>query len=174
MKIVLLERVENLGFIGDVVEVKSGYARNYLLPKKKALRATPANLEFFASQKAEIEANNIKLKNEAEKVYEKMTDVSLVVVRQASESGFLFGSVRSGDIVSSLDEKGFKISKNQVKIDTPIKTVGNHIVKITLHPEVSIEIPVRVMTAQELGSSDMSSHDEQIENKPSVEESSNN
>ena len=151
MKVILLERVEKLGFIGDVVEVRSGYARNFLLPKAKALRATVANLEYFASKKADIEANNLRLKSDAEKVRDKMSDISLIAVRQASESGFLFGSVRTSDVCSLLSEKGFNLSKNQVKINTPIKTVGHHVVTIILHPEVSIDIPVRVMTAQELG-----------------------
>ncbi len=156
MKVILLERIEKLGFIGDVVDVKGGFARNFLLPQGKALRSTAANLEYFASKKAEIEANNLKLKSDAEKVAIKMNDVSLTIVRQASESGMLFGSVRSGDIVSALADEGFSLSKNQVDIPTPIKTVGNHNVKVVLHPEISVNIAVRVITAQEQGADETS------------------
>ncbi|MDR1289125.1 MAG: 50S ribosomal protein L9 [Holosporales bacterium] len=149
MQVVLLERVSKLGFIGDVVNVKTGYARNFLLPQKKALRATPANLEYFTLKKAEIEATNLKLKKEAEVVAAKLNDVSIILIRQASESGFLFGSVRAGDIVEELAGQGFIIKKSQVKIDSPIKTVGTHRISIILHPEVISEISLRVMTAQE-------------------------
>lgn len=151
MRVILLERIEKLGFIGDVVDVKSGFARNYLLPKGKAFRSTAANLEYFASKKAEIEANNLHLKSEAEKVVGKLSDVFLVVVRQASESGMLFGSVRASDVASLLLEKGFKVSKNQISISSPIKTVGNHSVRVVLHPEVSVDVSVRIITAQEQG-----------------------
>jgi large subunit ribosomal protein L9 len=149
MQVVLLERIPKLGFIGDVVNVKTGYARNFLLPKKKALRATPANLEYFTLKKAEIEAMNLKLKKEAEVVAAKLNDVSIILIRQASESGFLFGSVRAGDIAEELAGQGFIVSKSQVKIDSPIKTVGTHRVAVILHPEVVSEISLRVMTAQE-------------------------
>ncbi|MDR2458479.1 MAG: 50S ribosomal protein L9 [Holosporales bacterium] len=149
MRVVLLSRVEKLGVIGDVVEVKPGYARNFLLPRQKALRATPANLERFQNMKAEIEANNLKLKSEAEKLAAKMGNVSIVLVRNASDSGFLFGSVRSADIAEQLTEQGFAISKSQVRIAAPIKSVGNYMIEVVLHPEVSIEIPLRVMTTQE-------------------------
>ncbi|MDR2598535.1 MAG: 50S ribosomal protein L9 [Holosporales bacterium] len=149
MQVVLLERVSKLGFIGDVVNVKTGYARNFLLPQKKALRATPANLEYFALKKADIEATNLKLKKEAEVVAAKLNDVSVILIRQASESGFLFGSVRAGDIAEELAGQGFVINKSQVKIDSPIKTIGTHRIAIILHPEVISEISLRVMTAQE-------------------------
>ncbi len=161
MKVILLERIEKLGFIGDIVNVKSGFARNFLLPKKKALRSTTANIEYFASKKAEIEANNLKLKSDAEKVSSKMSNIFLIVVRQASESGMLFGSVRPNDIASLLKEQGFSVSKNQIDILTPIKTVGNHSVKIILHPEISVDIIVRVMTAQEQ-SSDVERQEQEI------------
>ena len=149
MQVILLERVEKLGFIGDVVDVKLGFARNFLLPKKKALRATEANLEYFKNKRAEIEANNLKLKNDAEKAAAKMADVAIVLTRQASDSGFLFGSVRPSDIVEELAEQGYKISKGQVRIPAPIKAIGTYQVGIVLHPEVSVDISVRVMTAQE-------------------------
>lgn len=149
MQVILLERVEKLGFIGDVVDVKLGYARNFLLPKKKALRATEANLEYFKSKKAEIEASNLKLKTDAEKAASKMSDVSISLIRQASDSGFLFGSVRPSDVVEELSEQGFKISKGQVKISAPIKAIGTYQIGIVLHPEVIVNISLRVMTAQE-------------------------
>ncbi|MDR1609409.1 MAG: 50S ribosomal protein L9 [Holosporales bacterium] len=149
MRIVLLSRVEQLGVIGDVVEVKPGYARNFLLPQQKALRATPANLERFQNMKAEIEANNLKLKSEAEKLAAKMEHASIILVRNASDSGFLFGSVRSGDIAEQLAEQGFAISKSQVRIAAPIKSIGNYMVEVVLHPEVFTEVPLRVMTTQE-------------------------
>ena len=170
MQVILLERVEKLGFIGDVVDVKMGYARNFLFPKGKALRATDANLEYFKNKKAELEANNLKLKEDAEKVAQKMKDVSIVVVRQASESGFLFGSVRANDIVSALSDQGFEISKSQVKIKNPIKMIGNYTVGISLHPEVTVDIALRVMTVQEQGSI-LEPEDEQEEKSETTENS---
>lgn len=149
MQVILLERVEKLGFIGDIVDVKLGYARNFLLPKKKALRATEANLEYFKNKKAEIEANNLKLKADAEKAASKMSDVSIILTRQASDSGFLFGSVRPADIVEALDEQGFKVSKGQIRIQSPIKAIGTYQIGVVLHPEVVVNISLRVMTAQE-------------------------
>jgi large subunit ribosomal protein L9 len=149
MQVVLLERIEKLGFIGDIVDVKVGYARNFLLPKKKALRATDANLKYFETKKAEIEANNLKLKSDAEKVAIKMSDTSITLIRQSSDSGFLFGSVRPTDVVDSLAELGFSISKGQVKISSPIKSVGLYRIGIVLHPEISVDISLRVITAKE-------------------------
>ena len=149
MQVVLLERIAKLGVIGDVVDVKLGFARNFLLPKKKALRATEANLEYFRNKRAEIEANNQRTKKEAEKLASKMADTLVVLTRQASDSGFLFGSVRPADIVEALSEQGYRISKGQVRITTPIKAIGTYQVGIVLHPEVSVNISVRVMTAQE-------------------------
>ncbi|MDR1332810.1 MAG: 50S ribosomal protein L9 [Holosporales bacterium] len=149
MRVVLLSRVDRLGAIGDVVDVKQGYARNFLLPQGIALRATEANLEYFQNKKAEIEANNAKLKSAAEKIAVKMESAAIVLVRNASDSGFLFGSVRPGDIVEQLAEQGFVVSKSQVKISAPIKSVGNYKIGIALHPEVSVEVALRVMTTQE-------------------------
>lgn len=170
MQVILLERVEKLGFIGDVVDVKMGYARNFLLPKGKALRATEANLEYFKNKKAELEATNLKLKADAEKAAQKMKDVSIIIVRQASESGFLFGSVRSNDIVSALAEQGFEIAKSQVKIQNPIKMIGNYTIGISLHPEVVVDIALRVMTIQEQGSSLESEEEVQEETTEESEE----
>ncbi|MDR0744527.1 MAG: 50S ribosomal protein L9 [Holosporales bacterium] len=151
MRIILLEKVENLGLIGDIIDVKVGYARNFLLPKKKALRATDANIEYFNGKKAELEATNLKLKADAEKVAQKMQNISIVIVRQASESGFLFGSVRANDIVDALKEQGYTVTKSQVKVNNPIKMVGNYSIDIWLHPEVLVVISLRVITAQEQG-----------------------
>ncbi|MDR3224269.1 MAG: 50S ribosomal protein L9 [Holosporales bacterium] len=148
MKVILLERVGKLGFIGDVVEVKNGYARNYLLPQKKALRSTPSNLEYFQNKKIEIEATNLKLRSDAEKLAEKMSGVEVVLVRNASDSGFLFGSVRPGDIAEQLAEKGYIVSKSLINIAAPIKAVGNYKVGVVLHPEVIVDISLRVMAPQ--------------------------
>ena len=149
MKIILLERVEKLGGIGDLVNVKSGYARNYLLPQRKSLRATKANIAYFESKKAEIEERNLRLKKDAEKAAEKMADISIVLVRQAAESGFLFGSVRPADIVAELEKQGINISKGQLKIKSPFKTIGNYQVGIQLHPEVIVNIALRIETVQQ-------------------------
>lgn len=144
MEVVLLERVENLGVIGSVVTVKNGYARNFLLPRKKALRATKENLAYFEAQKSVIEAENLKRKKEAEQVASKMDGLVLNIIRQAGESGHLFGSVRNSDVAEAARDAGFQITKAQVRIDTPIKTLGIYALKVTLHPEVSIEVKVNV------------------------------
>ena len=161
MQVILIEKVGKLGGIGDNVDVKLGFARNFLLPKRKALRATDANLEYFKSKKAEIEANNLKAMKNAEKVASKLSGVSIVLTRQASDSGFLFGSVRPSDIVEALAEQGHAVSKGQVVIPAPIKTIGTYKVGISLHPEVSVDIDVRIMTAQEqTASAEISSEEE--------------
>lgn len=144
MQVVLLERVENLGIIGSIVTVKNGYARNYLLPRKKALRATKENLAYFEAQKTVIEAENLKRKKEAEQVAAKMEGLVLNIIRQAGESGHLFGSVRNSDVAEAACEAGFKLTKTQVRIDTPIKVLGIYTLKITLHPEVIVEVKVNV------------------------------
>lgn len=144
MQVVLLERVENLGIIGSIVTVKNGYARNFLLPRKKALRATKENLAYFETQKSVIEAENLKRKKEAEQVAAKMEGLVLNVIRQAGESGHLFGSVRNSDVAEAAHELGFQIAKVQVRIDSPIKTLGIYPLKITLHPEVIVEVKVNV------------------------------
>ena len=149
MQVILIEKVGKLGGIGDIVDVKLGFARNFLLPKRKALRATAANLEYFKSKKAEIEANNLKAMKNAEKIASKLNGVSIILTRQASDSGFLFGSVRPSDIVEALAEQGHVVSKGQIVIPAPIKAIGTYKVGITLHPEVSVDIDVRIMTAQE-------------------------
>lgn len=144
MDIILLERVAKLGQIGDVVSVKNGFARNYLLPQKKALRATKANMAVFEAQRKEIEANNLKAKSEAEAVAAKMDDVSVVLIRQAGESGQLFGSVTARDIAVALEEAGYKVSKSQVILDRAIKVLGLNDIAVRLHAEVDVAVIVNV------------------------------
>jgi large subunit ribosomal protein L9 len=149
MQVILLERVEKLGQMGQVVTVKSGYARNFLLPKKKALRATKQNVSFFETKRVDFEAENIKQKGEAEIVAQKMTGTMVTLIRQASEMGHLYGSVRSTDIATHLADTGLKVSRTQVQIDHPIKTLGMHEVRVLLHPEVSIAVHVNVAQSEE-------------------------
>lgn len=149
MEIILLERVEKLGQIGDVVKVKPGFARNYLLPQKKALRATKANLAVFEKQRAQIEANNLEAKGEAETVAGRMNDVHIVVIRQAGDTGQLYGSVSARDIAEALTENGYTVSRGQVAIEQPIKTLGLEKVRIRLHPEVSVVVTVNVARSAE-------------------------
>jgi large subunit ribosomal protein L9 len=153
MDIILLERVGKLGHIGDVVKVKNGYARNFLLPQNKALRATKANLSVFEKQRKEIEANNLKAKTEAEKVAAKMTNITATIIRQAGESGQLFGSVSARDISLSLDEQGYKVDKSQIILDRAIKTLGLVDLMVRLHPEVEIKITVNI--ARSLGEAEI-------------------
>lgn len=149
MKIILLERVEHLGQMGEVVTVKPGYARNFLLPRKKALRATRDNVAFFEKQKAQLEATNLKLRSEAESVAKTMEGVQIVVIRQASEVGHLYGSVRSQDVSEGLTAAGYTVNRSQVQIITPIKNLGIHQVRLVLHPEVSLLIGVIVAQSDE-------------------------
>lgn len=146
MQVILLEKVGKLGSIGDSVKVKNGYARNYLLPQHKALRCTKANIEYFKAKREEIEAKNMKLRQEAEKIASTMQDVSVTVIRQASDSGFLFGSVRPADIVAELEKQNIKISKGQLKINSPLKTVGTYRIGVQLHPEVQVDIILNIET----------------------------
>ncbi|WP_010297040.1 50S ribosomal protein L9 [Candidatus Odyssella thessalonicensis] len=149
MQIILLQRVEKLGQMGDVVEVKNGYARNFLLPQKKALRASKANLEFFQGQKSHLEAENLKRRDEAEAVAKKMDNVTITLIRQASETGHLYGSVRNADIADTLKADGYGIARTQVQLDAPIKTLGIHKARVVLHPEVSIYVSVVVSRSEE-------------------------
>ncbi len=144
MQVILLERVENLGQMGDVVKVKQGYARNFLLPQKKALRATKDNVSYFESRRAQLEADNLHKKSEAESVAAKMDKARIVVVRQAGESGQLYGSVSARDIAEGLTAAGYTVEKRQVVIDRPIKMIGIHTVRVVLHPEVSVAVLVNV------------------------------
>jgi len=144
MEVILLQRVEKLGQMGDVVSVKDGFARNYLLPQKKALRATDSNKAVYESQRATLEAENLQQKAEAEKVAAQMADVKVVMIRAAGESGQLYGSVSSRDIADAVTEAGVKVSRNQAVLDRAIKTLGLHEVVIRLHPEVSQTVVVNI------------------------------
>ena len=144
MQIILLERVEKLGQMGDLVNVKPGYARNYLLPKGKALRANKVNLERFESEKAQREADNLSRRGEAEAEATRMSGLAVSMVRAASEMGQLFGSVTSRDIAEGVTEAGFTIQRGQVIMNKSIKTLGLHDIRVSLHPEVSITVVVNV------------------------------
>lgn len=144
MEVVLLERVEKLGQMGEVVRVKDGYARNYLLPQRKALRASKANMARFEEQRAQLEANNLAQRQEAEKVAGKMNGVSVTILRQASETAALYGSVSTRDIAAALTAAGYTTDRAQVLLDRPIKNLGIYKVRVSLHPEVSIEASVNV------------------------------
>jgi large subunit ribosomal protein L9 len=144
MKVVLLERVEALGAIGDVVTVKDGFARNYLLPRSKALRATAQNLKVFEAQRAQIEARNADAKARAEKLAEELDGRDYLILRQAGEGGQLYGSVSARDIAEAVQAEGGKIERGMVVLNTPIKTIGMHDVKVRLHPEVTITVKANV------------------------------
>jgi large subunit ribosomal protein L9 len=144
MQVILLERIARLGQMGDVVRVKDGFARNFLLPRGKALRATDENRTRFEKMKSELEARSLTLKTEADQVAEKLNGKSFTVLRQASEAGQLFGSVSPRDLVTLLADGGFRLNRNQVAINAPIKTIGQHKVPIALHPEVDVAISVIV------------------------------
>jgi large subunit ribosomal protein L9 len=149
MKIILLERVEGWGGLGDVVNVKDGYARNFLLPRQKALRATSANLKVFEVQRSEIEARNAKAKDAAGKAGEKLDGASYVLIRQAGESGQLYGSVSGRDVADAVNAEGGKVERAMVVLDKPIKTLGVHEVKIRLHPEVIITVMLNIARSQD-------------------------
>jgi large subunit ribosomal protein L9 len=149
MEIILLQRVEKLGHIGDVVNVKPGFARNFLLPQKKALRATEENKKRFETQRAQIEANNLKLKDEAQKIAGKVDGLKVVLIRQASETGILFGSVSSRDIAEGVTKAGFTVERRQVVLDKPIKTLGLHPVRVALHPEVVVTVTANVAKSED-------------------------
>src|SRR5688572_31374234 len=144
MEVILLERVAKLGQMGEVVRVKDGFARNFLLPKGKALRATKENRERFETMKVDLEARNLEAKGEAEKVGNKLDGQSFSVLRQAAETGQLYGSVSSRDLAVLISEKGFKVDRAQVNLNAPIKTIGLHKLTITLHPEVEVNVSVAV------------------------------
>ena len=149
MEVILLEKIDRLGQMGDVVNVKNGYARNYLLPQKKALRSTKENMAYFESQKAELEARNLKLREDAVRAAESIKTVALSLVRQAAESGMLYGSVSARDIFEALRDMNVKIERNQIDLPQPIKNVGVYDVRIVLHPDVSENIKVTVARSGE-------------------------
>ena len=149
MEVILLERVEKLGQIGDVVTVKNGFARNYLLPNKKALRANEANKKVFEANRAKIEADNASKRSDAETASKDVEGKTVQLIRQASNVGALYGSVSARDIVEALDGVGAKVSKSQIVLDRPIKAIGMHEVKVALHPEVSVTVKVNVARSPE-------------------------
>lgn len=149
MQVILLERVEKLGQMGDEVRVKDGFARNFLLPKKKALRATKANRDYFQTQKAQLEAHNLKLKGEAEAVAKKLGGKSFVLLRQAGDRGQLYGSVSPRDVADAVEKGGFTISRTQVQISQAIKAIGLFTIPVVLHPEVRVNITVNVARSED-------------------------
>jgi len=149
MEVILLERVEKLGSIGDVVNVKNGFARNYLLPNKKALRANEANRKVFEANRAKIEADNAERRSAAEKDSKGVDGKTVQLIRQASNTGQLYGSVSARDIVEALEGEGAKVTKSQVVLDRPIKNIGVHDVKVALHPEVAVIVKVNVARSPE-------------------------
>jgi large subunit ribosomal protein L9 len=149
VELILLQRVEKLGQMGDVVKVKPGFARNFLLPQKKALRASKDNLARFEEQRVQLEAQNLRRREEAERVAERVSGLSIVIIRQAGESASLYGSVSARDIAEATTAAGLTVTRSQVMLEHPIKTLGLARVRVELHPEVSIPIIVNVARSQE-------------------------
>ena len=149
VELILLQRVEKLGQMGEVVKVKPGYARNFLLPQAKAVRATKHNRERFERERVQLEAQNIKRRGEAERLAERVHGLSVVLIRQASDAGSLYGSVTARDIADGCIDGGLTIERNQVLLDTPIKTLGLATVRVALHPEVVMNVTVNVARSAE-------------------------
>ncbi len=148
MEVILLERIDKLGQMGDVVNVKSGYARNFLLPQKKALRATDANKQHFEAERAQLEASNLEHRTDAEKLGKKLDGLSVTMIRQAGEAGQLYGSVNARDIANGVTEAGFTVTRQQVELAHPIKNLGLFDVKVTLHPEVQVTVVANVARSE--------------------------
>ena len=149
MQVILLQRVPNLGQMGDVVKVADGYGRNFLLPQKMALRANKDNIALFEERKKHIEADNLNRRDEAQKIAQKMDGVSVVLIRSAGETGYLYGSIRPADIAEAITDKGFYVTRQQVVCITPIKKLGLHTVRVNLHPEVAVNAIVNVALSEE-------------------------
>ena len=149
MEVILLERIEKLGQMGDVVNVKTGFARNYLLPQNKALRKTKQNLSRFESERAQLEADNLTRKNEAENIAGKLENMNFTIIRAAGETGQLYGSVTSRDIAQSITKAGISINKNQVILNRALKVLGLEPIRISLHPEVSVEVTANIARNKE-------------------------
>ncbi|GAC1345253.1 MAG: 50S ribosomal protein L9 [Acetobacteraceae bacterium] len=160
IELILLQRVEKLGQMGEVVRVKPGYARNFLLPQKKALRANKTNLARFEGQRAQLEAQNLKRREEAERLLERMEGLTVVIIRQAGESGSLYGSVSARDIADASTAAGLTINRSQVVLEQPIKTLGLTKVRVVLHPEV--HLPVTVNVARSVEEADKQARGEQV------------
>src|ERR1700761_3099147 len=149
MQVILLERVEKLGQMGDEVRVKDGFARNFLLPKKKALRATKANREYFQTRKADLEAHNLERRKDAEGVAKKLDGQSFILIRQAGDRGQLYGSVSPRDVAMAMEQAGFKVDRNQVHISQAIKAIGVFTLPVVLHPEVRVNVTVNVARSED-------------------------
>ena len=149
IELILLERVEKLGQMGQLVKVRPGFARNYLLPQKKAMRATKENLAYFETQRAQLEANNLQRRTEAAEIGAKLEGLTVVLVRQAGESGQLYGSVSARDIADAVTDAGFTIERRQVVLERPIKNLGMHPLRVVLHPEVSVTVTANVAQSAE-------------------------
>lgn len=167
MQVILLERVAKLGQMGETVRVRDGYARNFLLPQGKALRANKANMARFETERAQLEARNLERRTEAEGVAAKLDGETLIVIRSAGETGQLYGSVSTRDIADGFTAAGFSLSRSQVELRTPIKTIGLHSVLIALHPEVEVSVNVNVArsadeAARQAAGEDLSTPDEDI------------
>ena len=149
MEVILLERVAKLGQMGEVVKVKAGYARNYLLPRKKALRATADNKKLFESRRAQLETQNVSRKTEADRIAGKMKGLAVVLIRQAGEAGQLYGSVGARDIATAVKDSGVTVDRQQVELNVPIKTLGLFRVPVHLHPEIAVTVTVNVARSAE-------------------------
>jgi len=149
MDVILLERIARLGQMGDVVRVKDGYARNFLLPKGKALRANDTNKAYFETQRRQLETRNLELKGEAEKIAAKLDKKSFVIIRSAGETGQLYGSASTRDIADAITAEGFSVARNQVELNQPIKTIGLHTLAISLHPEVEVLVVINIARSAE-------------------------
>src|ERR1700722_9767196 len=149
MQVILLERVEKLGQMGDEVRVKDGFARNFLLPKKKALRATKANRDYFQTQKAQLEAHNLDRKKDADAIAKKLGGKSFILIRQAGDRGQLYGSVSPRDVADAMEKAGFKVDRHQINISVAIKAIGLFTIPVVLHPEVNVNITVNVARSED-------------------------
>jgi large subunit ribosomal protein L9 len=149
MEVILLERVAKLGQMGETVKVRSGYARNFLLPRGKALRATEGNKKHFETQRAQLEARNLERRKEAEVVGEKLNGQSFIILRQSGETGVLYGSVSTRDLAEIMTQNGFTVDRNQIVLNQPIKTIGLHNVPVALHPEVEVRVTINVARSPE-------------------------
>jgi large subunit ribosomal protein L9 len=149
MQVILLERIEKLGQMGDIVSVRDGYARNYLVPQRKAMRATKSNLAEFEQRRADLEATNLKHREEAEAAAARIEGRSVTLLRQAAEGGQLYGSVNARDIAEAFAEEGVTFDRRQVRLDAPLKALGIHQVRVALHPEVDVQVAVNIARSQE-------------------------
>ena len=149
MEVILLERVAKLGQMGETVRVRDGFARNFLLPRGKALRATGANKERFETQRAQLEARNLERRTEAQAVADKLSGQSFTIIRQAGESGVLYGSVSTRDLAETMSAGGFTVSRDQIVLHQPIKTLGLHTVPVSLHPEVEVRVTINIARSPE-------------------------